>query len=180
MHPAEREATLRLEHDRHVGAAQQRPHAREQFAQRERFRHVVVGAEFEPEHFVALAAARRQQHHGLFLVALANGLQDLEARRPRQHHVEHEQVEGARPQDGECLVAIGGSRHRVAFAGERVGERRAQSAVVLDQEDAGGHGSDGEGCGLEASLLRAASGMERTKRAPVDETGSTQTRSPPC
>ena len=49
---------------RGVGAAQHRAHARSELARRERLRHVVVGAELEPDDPVRLLAPRREHDHG--------------------------------------------------------------------------------------------------------------------
>ena len=73
-------------------AAQQRPHAAAELADRERLRDVVVRAELEPEHLVELVVAGGQ-HDDRHRALRAQALADLEAVEPRQHDVEHDEVD---------------------------------------------------------------------------------------
>ena len=70
---------------------QQRPHARDQLARRERLGHVVVGADGEPDEQVGLLGARGQHQHRHRPVAL-HAPADLEPVEPGQHQVEHDEV----------------------------------------------------------------------------------------
>src|SRR5205085_331941 len=73
-------------------AADVRADARDELADAEGLRHVVVGPELEAEHLVALVSARREEDHGRvragLLLLVADLLQELEARHAREDDVE--------------------------------------------------------------------------------------------
>ena len=63
---------------------------------------------------------------------------DLEAVHLRQHHVEHDQVEGLLGEARERLAAVGCLHHFVAVALQRERQQRLDRLLVVDQEDARG------------------------------------------
>ena len=85
------EAQPLLGHDVELGAPQHRANACGELARRERLRHVVVGAELEPDDAVGLLAAGGQHDHGQ-PGALADPAAELEAVRPGKHQVEDDEV----------------------------------------------------------------------------------------
>ena len=76
---------------RPIGAPQQRVHARDELARAERLRHVVVGADREPDEQVGLAVARGEHEHRQRPLAL-DLLAHLDAVEAGQHEVEHHEV----------------------------------------------------------------------------------------
>ena len=63
---------------------------------------------------------------------------DLEAVHPRQHHVEHDEVEGLLGEARERLAAVGRLHDLVAVALQREREQRLDRLLVVDEQDAGG------------------------------------------
>ena len=129
-------------------AAQHRPHARGELARRERLRHVVVGAELEPDDAVGLLAARRQQDHRERRAG-ADPAAELEPVRSREHHVEHDEVGRLLLEQLARAVAVVGLERRVALALEVAHDDLAHDRLVVDDED-GGHGAH---CG-DGSITR--------------------------
>ena len=76
---------------RRLGAPQHGADAGRELARRERLRHVVVGAELEPDDPVGLLASRGEHDHRE-LRAGADPPAQLEAVRSGQHQVEHDEV----------------------------------------------------------------------------------------
>ena len=64
--------------------------ARDELARVERLRHVVVGADLEPDDLVDVLVARGQHQHR-HVGVLADPLADLDAVDVRQHQVEHDE-----------------------------------------------------------------------------------------
>lgn len=76
-----------------AGAAHDRGRPQREFARRERFRHVVVGAREQPGEPVSLLALGGEQDDRDVRRG-TNPLAQLHPGRARQHHVEHDEVEG--------------------------------------------------------------------------------------
>ena len=110
LEPGDAERRLRRRRSR---APQHRLHARHELGQLERLRHVVVGAELEPDDDVMELAARRQ-HHDRRLAVVADLAQHLEAVERGQHHVEHDQVDTALAEAVEPLAPVADRRHPAA------------------------------------------------------------------
>ena len=120
----------------HRRAAQQRPNAREQLLQRERLRHVVVGAGVEPVDAVLDLVARRQHQHREALPARAQAPADLEPVHAGHQHVEdHASGCCRRLQPVERLAPVGRELDLVALQLERSAERLANRALIVDYED---------------------------------------------
>src|SRR5213078_2402678 len=75
-----------------VTAPEQRADARQELLERERLRHVVVGAAVEAGHLVRHAVPRRQHEHRRDDAAVAEAGEDAEAVALGQHEVEHDEV----------------------------------------------------------------------------------------
>ena len=121
-------------------AAQHRPHAGGQLARRERLRHVVVGAELEPDDPVGLLAARGEHDHRQ-LGARADPAAELEPVRARKHHVEDDEVGRVALEQLARAVAVGGLERPVALPLEVADDDLADRRLVVDDEN-GGHGTD--------------------------------------
>ena len=65
---------------------------------------------------------------------------DLEAVHLRQHHVEHDEVEGLLGEARERLAAVGRLHDLVAVALQRERQQRLDRLLVVDEEDARGSG----------------------------------------
>ena len=87
-------------------AAAQRQQARSEFLDEERFRQVVVGAEFQPGEAVAELGARRQQDNRRRDVLAAQRLEHRQTVATRQHDVEHDQVVPALFDQLEAAMAV--------------------------------------------------------------------------
>ena len=123
---------------RHPGAPQRRLHARAELAHRERLGDVVVRAELEPEDLVDLLGLRGEHDDRHRLALGAQAPADLEAVHPRQHHVEHDEIEDLLVEARERLAAVGRLDHLVAVPLQREGEKGLDRLLVVDEQDSGG------------------------------------------
>ena len=128
------EPVLRL---RERGAPQHRLHPAAELAHRERLGDVVVGAELEAEHLVDLLGPRGE-HDDRDRAARPDLAAHLEAVHPREHQVEHDQVEVVLAQAVERLLAVEGGHHVVALLAQRIGEQRLDRLLVVHEKDARG------------------------------------------
>ncbi len=116
-------------------APQQRAHAREQLAQRERLDEVVVGARVEPGDAVVDLLARGEHQHGRAVAAFAQPPAHLEP-----VHVRHRRRRGSPPRYGVAASRSSASRavHRlrdlVALQRERARQRALHGGLVVDDE----------------------------------------------
>ena len=136
---------------RERGAPQDGLHAAAELAHRERLRDVVVGAELEAEHLVGLLGLRGEHddRHG---AARADRAADVEAVHPRQHHVEHDEVEVVLAQPVERLPAVERRNDVVALLAQGIGQQLLDRQLVVDEQDARGRGcSTFENCRLRRS-----------------------------
>ena len=115
-------------------------HPRRELARRERLGHVVVRAELEADDPVGLLAAGGEHDHGE-LGARADPAAQLEPVRPRQHHVEHDQVGSSRLDERARIVAVACLERRVPLALEVAHDDLADDRLVVDDEN-GGHALD--------------------------------------
>src|SRR4249919_2359354 len=124
------------EHSRNpirISAAQQRPHACQQFRHREWLDDVIVGAGGEPPHLFTFLAPR-SQHDDRQLARLGARTQaaaQFDARQSRQHPVEHYEIGRALLQTRVRFIPAGGSLDLVAFRLEVVTEQHGERLLVL-------------------------------------------------
>jgi hypothetical protein len=88
---------------------------RPQLSRAERFRNVVIGAEFESEDLFGLMRFRRQQNDRNLAAAPTYLSTDLEPVLAREHHVQQDEIEGFALCHTNCIVAGGHQRHYVSF-----------------------------------------------------------------
>ncbi len=122
-------------------AAQQRADAGEQLRNREGLDDVVVGAGREPADALAFLAARGE-HDDRQPARLRLGPQasdELDARKPRQHPVDHREVGRGFLEAQLGLVAAPGGVDRIAFGFEIVAQEERKRLLVLDDQDSGRH-----------------------------------------
>ena len=106
------------------------------------FGQIVVGAQIEPDDAIDVVAARRQHQHGRLRAGLAQLLQHVEARQPRQHDVENDEVVVLALRAAQALDARRHAGELDALRGEVLDEHLGQAHVVVDDEQAMiGHGN---------------------------------------
>ena len=117
-------------------AAQDRADPGDQFARLERFGHVIVRADFQPDDPVGRLAPRGQQdgRDGLRFSEVAAQRQPVLA---RHHDVEQDQVGRSVAQVHARLCRAGGLLHDKPLASEILGQGFAQGSFVIDEEQAG-------------------------------------------
>lgn len=107
-----------------------------QFAQVERLAHIVVGAEFEPDHPVHDLVGGGQHQDG----DVARGLEppgDRKAVLAGHVHVEHQDLGRLLPQMEIQFGAVRGRAHGKTMLAEILGHHRAQIGLVIDDDQAG-------------------------------------------
>ncbi len=117
-------------------AAQQRPQARLELAQRERLDEVVVGADVEALDAIVDRVAGGQHQHRRPVAGLAHAAAHLEAVEPGHRDVEDHRVGGRGRERVERLLAVGGERDLVAVEPQRALERPPNGGLVIDDKDA--------------------------------------------
>ena len=117
--------------------AQQVPHPAEKLVQIERLGHVLVGAQVEAAGAVLGQGAGTEDQHGDVPVGLADRLADRIAAHPRQHEVEHDQVDAAGRllEDFQGRGAVAHDRHAVALGDEVVLDAGGEVCFVFDDQD---------------------------------------------
>src|SRR5882672_1119007 len=126
---------------RRLRPAQDRAQARDQLARRAGLRHVVVGAELEPDDAVDVVAARGEHDHR-HAARLADQAQRLDAVDLRHHHVEHHDLVAAREREARRRLAVVHGGDAEAFALEIFPEHAGELDVVVGQQDLRAHASD--------------------------------------
>ena len=145
-------------------APQDRAQPRQQFARLERLRQIVVGADLEPDHAVHGVAARGQ-HQDRHVGGLADAAADFEPVGVGQHQVEHQRVELLALQP---LLALARGRRRgnaKARGAEIVADHAGEALVVVDDEDAAGHGAII--AGASAKVRGRAQALSALRRGPI-------------
>src|SRR5262249_30312822 len=154
-------------------AAEDRPHPRQQLADGEGLRDVVVGPELEAHHLVDLLATGGE-HHDRGLEALApERLADLEAGELGEHDVEDEEVRLLRARPLEAGLPVGGGQDLVALELEVVLEAEHHVRLVLHDEYLA-HGRS-----AERSPSPLSAGITSVKVLPLPGLLSSSTE-PPC
>ena len=143
------------------GAPQHGLHPARELADRERLGDVVVGAELEAEDLVGLLGLRGE-HDDRHRAARADRAAHVEAVHPRQHHVEHDEVEVVLAQPVERLAPVERGDDVVALLAQRVGQKLLDGQLVVHEQDAWGSGAQPQGivgCAdfvIEPRIYRAA------------------------
>src|SRR5581483_10252973 len=156
---------------RDLRAPEQRADARAKLTDRERLRDVVVRAELEPDHLVELVVAGRE-HDDRHAARGAQALADLEPVEPRQHDVEHDEVDALRGELAQRLLPVGRLDNGVSVLLEREGEHLPDGVLVVDEEDRGGrigHRSPGAArIALGMSTARTPKARRRARRGSLE------------
>ena len=109
-----------------------------QLGQVEGLGQIVVGAGIQALHPIVRIAAGCQHQHRHVVAPLAQPLQDLESRQPRQGQVEDDDVERVLLQGRVGQQAVATGLDLDAQHAERLGQSLYQLQVVFDQQDAHG------------------------------------------
>src|SRR5258706_9910879 len=127
-------------HRSRIRAAQDCAQARHQLARRAGLRHIVVGAELEPDDAVDVVAARGE-HDYRHAARLADLAQRLDAVDLRHHHVEYDNLVAAgegEPRRGLAVVHRGDAE---ALALEILREHAGELDVVVGEKNLRAHGA---------------------------------------
>ncbi len=119
-----------------TNAAHHGAQTRQQLVHRERLGEVIVGADIETANAIALFGARRQHHDRRVarVLARAQAAANFDARRLRQHPVEHDQIRRAFVGDHQRFFAIVGDGDAIAFLLKIVFEQIGQGRFVFDDQ----------------------------------------------
>lgn len=128
-----RDLQVRWQHPR---APQDRLDAGEQFARREGFGDIVVGAHFQPDDAVHLVRAGGQHDDGRRLVSADTQLaaQD-EAVVARHHQIEDDQIDCICLEEGPHLPPVGNGGHPQTVLLQVSGHKLADFPIVIDDQD---------------------------------------------
>ena len=115
-------------------ASQDGPDTCSDFARREWFDHIVIGAELEAGDSVFLVAERGEQDDR-HVAGRAGMAEHFEAVTFGQHQVEEHQVGVGLVELGDCLVAVSGFDDGEAVVFEVLGQHFADHGFIVDDED---------------------------------------------
>src|ERR671911_3156519 len=93
-----------------------------------------VSPELQPDYFVHRLALRREQDDRDVAV-LAHLLQHLEPAHPRQHDVEHHEIQTLSPEDPERLGPVLSRHYPVTLRCQYDGRDLQKRRIVIDQQD---------------------------------------------
>ena len=113
----------------------QRPHSRQQLAEREGLGQVIVRTHLESRHPVVDGVARGEHEDWRPDLAHSQLAAEIESVSSRQHHVEDEHVEAAERRFHLPLGVAGHRHHLNAVLGEAGLDDGRQAGVVLDQKN---------------------------------------------
>ena len=122
-------------------AAQNGPHAGDQFARAERLGDVIVGAEFESQDTVRFAAFGGKENHrdrGQ-TDGLTNGAANFQTVPARNHDVEDKKRRALAFGVGENIDSGGINAHHEAFVFQMMANKAGDVGIVFDDKDAGLH-----------------------------------------
>src|SRR5208337_3462238 len=105
----------------------------DQLARIEGLGQVVVSADFKAQNAVNRFSSGGQQEHGDRRLS-ANGLEQLESRAARQHHVKDNQFVVTSQGRGQSRRVVVGGVHLEAFAFEKASEKIDQGVVIIHDE----------------------------------------------
>ena len=117
------------------GTAQQSPDARQQLPAAERFHHIVVGADFEQQHFIHLVTDRAEHDQRRIQPGCPDLLADFHSAQPGHAQIDQEKIgfEGQRLFEPRFSVA---RQHGTKpFGLEHEPDRVPQRRVVIDNQD---------------------------------------------
>ena len=122
----------------HYGArtTQHRFDPQHQRRDRERLRHVIVGAERQPPHDVVVRDLRGQHDDRLIAVALADRVADVEPAHARQHHVENDQVVLPAQRLRESIAPIRRTIDVIAVIHQHIDQAASNRGFVFDHQNA--------------------------------------------
>jgi hypothetical protein len=106
----------------------------------ERLDHVVVGALLETFHAILLAPLRREDQDRRLHLLVAQAGEDLQARHPRQHEIEDDEIEGALARQPVGIAPVGGHVHDIAVEQERIAHTPRDRGLIFDHQDPLLHG----------------------------------------
>src|SRR3954447_605438 len=115
------------------GAAQDRAHSRDELARVEGLRHVVVGADLEPDDLVDVLVTRREHQHR-HVARLPDALADLDAVDVGQHQIQDDESRLLRLDELQSLGARSSSAHGVAGVLQIGGDERRDRRLILDDQ----------------------------------------------
>jgi len=119
-----------------LATTQHGPDARDQLAMAERLRHVVVGADLQPDHLVDLRVAGGDHDHGHAGV-LPQLAAHLNSGKSRQHEVEQHDVRAGPGELVQACTTVGRSHYLVPLAAQHVTRGLAVTLLVLDEQHTG-------------------------------------------
>ncbi len=120
-------------------AADQRAHARFEFADFERLDQIIVRAGIQAGEFVVERVARGEHQHGRgFLHFAAQPAADFEAIHTGQHEIENDHVVAVRLGQMQAGNAVAGVVEAVAAAFEEFADHLGNAAIVFHQQDQSG------------------------------------------
>src|SRR5438477_5538144 len=115
---------------------QMRAQPRQEDAEPERLRHIVIGAGIEPRHSVGLAVGRSQHDDGRADPGATHPAAQLAAIHIGEPDIEEDRVEPLAPRRGERLHrSVGLDGGKLAVLLQLLGQRMAQCRVVVDDQD---------------------------------------------
>ena len=120
-----------------VGPAQDGPHARDDLLGRERLRHVVVGAQLQPDDAIGLLTlGRHEDHRGPLHGPGAHPAQNLETVHAREHEVQEHERGGCGLQRRHRLPAVGRGLNEEPVTLEIASEDLPHHGLVVHHEHA--------------------------------------------
>jgi hypothetical protein len=131
--------------DRAPASPHDRADARDQLADAERLRQIIVGAALEAEHLVGLAVARGQHQDRRLLVRTlgAHGAAQTDPVETGQHHIQDQQIESGRARPIERLASVTRLVDIESRQLEMQPQQLANRVFVFHDEDAAAGGGRG-------------------------------------
>ena len=121
------------------GTTAKHPNASEQLTRRERLGHVVVGAFNQASHFVVLGTPCGEDQDRHAGTRRAEPAADLHAVEPRQHEIEHDEIEELAQSGFDTGDTVADRGHDMAVPFEEIDDSVSQAGFVLDHENSHAH-----------------------------------------
>ena len=137
------------------------PHPAEKLVQIERLGHVLVGAQVEAAGAVLGQGAGAEDQHGNIAVGRAHRLAHGVAAHPRQHEVQHDQIDAAGRllEDFQRRGAVAHGGHAVSLRDQVVLDAGGQVVFVFDDQDVFVRRAWLHSCGTSGSSPAALAGF---------------------